>query len=295
MMKTHDYYGHTLCKSGLDLGEGPTYDPATDTAWWFNIARKELHQLELTTGRKTVHLLPVMASVLARVDGERQMIATENGLCLRDIKTGALSLITPIEADKPHTRSNDGRVHPSGALWIGTMGKKVEPNAGAIYHVSGGQVTTIVEEVSIPNGICFSPDGTVGYYVDTMKNHYMRLPLDPKTGLPVGDAQIFSDESNEPGGVDGSVCGADGMIYNARWGVGQVHAYQPDGRKIAIYRLPANQVTCPAFVGKNAERMLVTSATQALDADGLTRDPSAGNTFDLGISVHGVFDTPYKL
>lgn len=289
------FAGHTLCKESLLLGEGPTYDPATDTAWWFNILGRELHELQLGSGRKSVHPLPFMASVLARIDAGRQMIASENGLHVRDVASGGLTLVTPIEADRPATRSNDGRVHPSGALWLGTMGKGAEDKAGAIYHVARGVVSVIVGEMTIPNGICFSPDGTIGYYVDTMKNRYMRVPLDPATGLPAGEARVFSDQSGEPGGVDGSVCGADGTIYNARWGVGEIQAYDPQGRKIARYKVPARQTTCPAFVGAHADRMLVTSAREGLDGAALAADPAAGRTFEMGMHVNGVFDTPYRM
>jgi sugar lactone lactonase YvrE len=90
------------------------------------------------------HDLPVMGSVLARVDDGRQVIATETGLHLRHVATGELELITPIEAENPTTRSNDGRVHPCGALWFGTMGKSAEKHAGAIYHVARGKVTTLL-------------------------------------------------------------------------------------------------------------------------------------------------------
>jgi sugar lactone lactonase YvrE len=194
-------------------------------------------------------------------------------------------------------RSNDGRVHPSGALWYGTMKKSQEnrKGAGSIYHVARGVVTRILPEISIPNGICFSPDGTVGYYVDTMENRYMRVPVDPLTGLPTADPQIFSDESQNPGGVDGSVCDTDGYIWNARWEVGQVHRYSPNGERVAVYSVPSKLTTCPAFIGKNADRMLVTSAREALDAEAMKADPQAGFTYDLGITVKGQFEPAYRV
>jgi sugar lactone lactonase YvrE len=238
-----------------------------------------------------------MASVIASVDGDRQLLATENGLYLREIATGKLTLATPIEDDRPDMRSNDGRVHPSGALWFGTMkkGQEGRKGAGSIYHVAEGVVTKLFPEISIPNGICFSPDGTVGYFVDTMENRYMRVPLDPLTGLPTSEPQIFSDESRNPGGVDGSVCDADGFIWNAHWEAGAVHRYSPNGELTAAYAVPSKLTTCPAFIGRNADRMLVTSAREGLDAEAMKADPQAGFTYDLGISVNGAFEPAYRL
>src|SRR6476646_3433650 len=47
------------------LGEGCTYDPATDTAWWFDIVERTLFQADLASGAVTAHALPWMASVVA--------------------------------------------------------------------------------------------------------------------------------------------------------------------------------------------------------------------------------------
>jgi sugar lactone lactonase YvrE len=296
-MQPHPFQGRVLCNTNIYHGEGPTYDTTTDTAWWFSISTAELHELHLGSGKKTVHSLPFMASVLARIDAERQLIVSEYGLHIRTIETGALDLVTPIENDRPEMRSNDGRIHPSGALWYGTMTKTGEgrKGAGTIYHVAQGKVTVLYPNISIPNGICFSPDGATGYFVDTMENLYMKVALDPATGLPVGKPEVFADERGGPGGVDGSVCGADGTIWNARWGVGEIHHYATDGSKLAVYKLPPAQTTCPAFIGQNADRLLVTTAGEGLDAEALKADPEAGFTYELGIPVKGVFEPAYKI
>ncbi len=297
MVTTHDFKGTVLNKTGLHLGEGPTYDRHSNTAYWFDIVEKELHELNISTGERRVHSLPVMCSVLARIDDQRQAIASEHGIYIRDRLSGEMELVIPVEMDNPSTRSNDGRVHPSGSLWFGTMSKSGEgrEGAGAIYHVAGTKVTKLYAEVSIPNGICFSPDGATGYFVDTMENVFKMVALDPKTGLPAGEPQVFSDERGNPGGCDGAVCDADGNIWNARWGAGEIQVYDPSGNKTAIYRLPTPQTTCPAFIGPNADRLLVTSAREGMDEDQLSREPLAGFTFDLGIKVNGRFEPDFAL
>ncbi len=295
MTDIHDFQGSILCNTSSVLGEGPTYDPDTNTVWWFNILGKELHELNLSTGKKDVHSLPVMASVLARVDAERQLLATEEGLFIRDTATGALTFYAALEADKPENRSNDGRTHPSGALWISTMGKRAEMQAGAIYHVAGGKVTKIFDGISIPNSICFSPDGSIGYFTDTRISRLMRVLVDPQTGLPAGEPIVLVDSMEDPGGVDGSVCDADGYIRNARWGSGFVDRYSPDGVRIERYRVPAMQPSCPAFIGLNADRLAVTTAWEGLDDNARSMQPEAGALMELGITVRGVFDPAYTL
>ena len=277
------------------LGEGPTYDPHTDTAWWFDILGRKLYSLAMNATSPVVHDLPVMGSVLARVDDARQVVVTETGLQLRHTTTGELELITPIEADNSHTRSNDGRVHPCGALWFGTMGKNAEKRAGAIYHVARGRVTKLYPDISIPNAICFSPDGEAAYFTDTMSGKFMRVRVDPTTALPTGEPEVFYDHRGSEGGLDGAVCDSDGTIWNARWGAGCVDAYAPDGTRLLSLKVPASPSSCPAFVGKNADRLLVTTAREGLSDTELTADPEAGATFVLDHPVKGRFEPDYVL
>lgn len=295
-MKTHEFKGHALSELNLHLGEGPTYDRATDTAFWFNIVDNELHELNLSTGAKKVHALPVMCSVLARIDDRRQALVSENGIYIRDRETGATELVVEIEADQPNMRSNDGRVHQSGALWFGTMTKTGEGRrgAGSIYHVAGRKVTKLYSGISIPNSICFSPDGATAYFVDTMENIIKSVAVDPKTGLPAGQPRVFSDEREAGGAADGAVCDADGNVWSAHWDGGSVHQFDPSGRKLAIYKLPTPQTSCPAFIGQNADRLMVTSAAEGMDDARLAAEPQAGFTFDLGIRVNGRFEPDFK-
>ncbi len=288
------FTGKILCGETLELGEGPSFDPATGSAWWFNIKGKELHELHLESGRKSVHPLPFMASVMAIVDPEQQLIASDQGLFIRNTQTGTFKAYATLE-DNPENRSNDGRMHPSGSLWVSTMGRRAQKGAGAIYHVAKGTVIKLYSNISIPNGICFSPDGSTGYFVDSAVNHIMKVALDPETGLPTGDASVLNDQSGNPGDVDGSVCDADGLIWNARWGQGAIDVYKPDGTKIARYAVPATQSSCPAFIGAKADRLLVTSAWQDMDADARVADPNAGQTFELGVSVKGRFEPIFRL
>lgn len=289
------YSGTVLIDTRMHLGEGPTYDATTDTAWWFDILGKTLYQHTVASGETVRHSLPMMASVLARVDAERQILATESGIFLRDVASGALDLLTVLEADRPNNRSNDGRVHQSGALWVGTMGKTAADGAGAIYHVAGKTVTRLFDAISIPNSICFSPDGTLGYYVDTRVNVMMKVALDPSTGLPIGTPTAHIDGRGQAGGIDGSICDADGGIWNARWGVGAVDHYDSAGQHIARYKVPAAQTTCPAFIGPNLDRLLITSATEGLDDAGLAADPHGGKAFVLDVAVKGRPEPSFRL
>ena len=283
-----------LCGERCQLGEGPTYDPATDTAWWFDILERRLFEARLDTGRTTIHSLDVMGSALARIDAHRQLLVADDGLYVRETADGRMALYRPLEADNAATRSNDARVHPSGTFWIGTMGRQAERGLGAIYALHRGELSRLYDGVTIPNAICFSPDGTIGYFADTGKNVLFRVDLDAATGLPRG-APVALVTRRGGGGIDGAVVDADGLIWNARWGGGCIDVYSPQGGHLRSLRVPARQSSCPAFVGQDFSRLLVTSAWQGMAEDAKHADPGHGRTFVLDVAARGRAEPDVRL
>ena len=143
-----------------------------------------------------------------------------------------------------------------------------------------------IRDITIPNAICFSPDGSIGYFADTATNVMHRVPLDAATGLPAGDAVPLIRHQGV-GGIDGAVVDADGLIWNARWGGGCVDVYDANGKRLRSLRVPARQSSCPAFVGHDLSRLLVTSAWQGMDEAARAADPEHGRTFILDAAARG--------
>jgi sugar lactone lactonase len=275
-----------LGEARCHLGEGPAYDAASDTAWWFDILEKRLYEMRLVDGALRVHVLPFMASALAFVDDARQFVAADDGLYLRTVRDGRLTLVVPLEAGNPATRSNDGRAHPSGTFWIGTMGRQFEPGAGAIYAFGAGGLTQLFAGITIPNAICFSPDGATGYFTDTRTNVLCRVALDPATGLPTGVPETLHVHGG-PGGLDGAVVDAEGRIWCAIWGGACLHAYSPEGALVRRVAVPARQPSCPVFVGADFRSVLVTTAYEGMDEAARAADADHGRTFLLDVGATG--------
>ncbi|WP_232831667.1 SMP-30/gluconolactonase/LRE family protein [Pseudogemmobacter bohemicus] len=266
------------------MGEGPGYDPASDTAWWFDIPARKMFLHQMRRDATLCIDLPFAASAMAVTPDGRQLLVAQDGLYFRDPATGALSLHLPLEADDPGTRSNDARVHPSGALWIGTMGWGSEPQAGGWYHYLNGEIRLLWAGVTIPNAVCFSPDGHNAWFTDTPSGKIMQVSTDPQTGLPVGSPRLFVSDLEGP--PDGAVTDAIGNVWVALWGAGRVAGFNPDGQRIGQFELPVANVTCPAFVGENATQMLVTTARYGMSEAEISVDPLAGATF--------IFDLPFR-
>ncbi len=239
-----------------ELGEGPGYDPLTGHVWWFDILGQKLFEKNWDSGETLVHDLGMKASALAVIDRARQLIVTEHGLFIRERASGRLTLHHPLEADNPVTRSNDARVHPSGAFWIGTMGRKAEEDAGSIWWYREGQVRKLFSGITITNSICFSPDGRIGYFADTRRNIVWRVDTDPETGLPVSERSVFHHRTEE-GGMDAKLVGAAGIGLHFQPGqrlrrllddaikgngmVGALFAMFGDAHTVAVRRLFLDQ------------------------------------------------------
>ncbi len=261
------------------MGEGPRWHPERRAWFWFDIIGCRLHG---RTGDDALEwAFDEHASAAGWIDRDTLLIATESGLRRFDVETGEHEPLAALEADNPATRSNDGRADPMGGFWIGTMGKAAEKRAGAIYRYYRGHVERLVPEVTIPNAICFAPDGRRAYFADTARRRIMLQPLDAE-GWPDGAAEVFVDLREEGLNPDGAVVDAEGGLWNAQWGAGRVARYTPDGRFDRAIEVGGVHASCPAFGGAALDEMIVTTAREGIAEpaaeDGLTYRVTPGVT-----------------
>ncbi len=92
------------------------------------------------------------------VDRDTLMVAGASGLWRFDIETGDRERLVALEADRPDTRSNDGRADPLGGFWLGTMGRQAQTGEGSIYRYFRGEAQRLYRQITIPNAIWFPPD-----------------------------------------------------------------------------------------------------------------------------------------
>jgi gluconolactonase len=171
---------------------------------------------------------------------------------------------------------NDIVVHPDGNIWFtdppyGIAGnyegfKSESELPVAVYRVDGktGQVFKATDDVTAPNGICFSPDYRTLYVADTGPAREIKsFEVD---GSSLRRARSFAKldipGAGTPTAADGIRCDVDGNVWaGARPGV-QVIA--PNGERIGMIRLPE---TCAnvCFGGLKRNRLFMT-ASQSLYA-----------------------------
>lgn len=277
-----------LLDSQFALGEGPIWHVGRQQLFFFDINEQTLFAVTATGEIADSWLFNETVAAAAIVDDHTLVLATDTGLKEFDLTTGGMNRINEIEADNPATRTNDSRVHPSGAFWIGTMSRAEEAPGGSVYHYRAGQLTTLKSGISIPNATCFSPDGRLAYWADTPTKKIMQVATDPATGLPVGEWTLFADVSDGRGYPDGAVIDSQGYLWNAKWGGSCVVRHAPDGSIDRVVEVPVSQVTCPAFGGPDLKTLFITTANKNLSAEQLAAEKVAGGLFVLEIDVAGL-------
>lgn len=259
-----------------ELGEGPLWHPERGELFWFDITGRKLHSLARSWA------FDEMVSAAGWVDGNTLLIASEARLMLFDLATGADKTLCALEAGNAATRSNDGRADPQGGFWIGTMGKAGQRGAGAIWRWYRGELRCLYPGLSIPNAICFAPDGKSACFTDTPTRRVMRVALDAQ-GWPKGAPECWLDLNTAGLAPDGAVMDAQGNLWLAQWGAGQVACHAPDGRLLHAMPVPAANSTCPAFGGADLHDLYCTSAQQGIAAPG----PLDGATFMAPVPAQG--------
>ena len=244
------------------LGEGAFWHPERQQFFWFDILNRRL--LSRLGDQPLEWRFAQMASAAGWVDRDRLMVATETGLLLLDLQTGLSTPLIDVEADRPETRSNDGRADRQGGFWFSTMGKSAQTGAGSIYRYYRGRVTQLHKDISIPNAICFSPDGRTAHFADTARGLVWRQPLDAE-GWPTAVPVVYLDLTAEGLNPDGAVIDAEGGFWCAKWGDGSVMRYAPDGTRLQRVAVGGVHASCPAFGGAALDQMLVTTALQGLE------------------------------
>ena len=254
-----------------ELGEGPLWHPLRHELFWFDILNRTLHS------RAASWPFDVYVSAAGWISRDELLVASETGLFRFDLTTATQ---TPVAAaGTADTRSNDGRADRQGGFWFGTMGKKAETGAGAIWRWYRGELRPLFREISIPNSICFAPDGTAAHFSDTAQGKVMKVALD-SAGWPKGEPVVWLDLARAGLNPDGAVIDAEGRFWNAQWGAGRVACYGADGSFLQAVETPgATQSSCPAFGGPDLTTLFVTTALEHMDAEARARHPASGQVF----------------
>jgi len=270
-----------------ELGEGPIWDARRQRLLFVDIMRGHVHEFDPVSKGDRVHHVGQPVSAIAPTTGGDWLIATRHGFFHLNPDRGDVKPVALVEADKPTTRMNDGYCDPRGRFFAGTMSMAHEKNAGSLYRLDpGGRVTTIFTGVTTSNGIDWSPDGRLTYYVDTGTGRVDVCDFDADAGT-LSNRRPFVTIPAGRGKPDGMIVDAEGGVWVALWGGGAIDRYLPDGRLDYTIDLPVTHPTKVAFGGPDLSDLYVTSAWIGVPAEARASQPHAGGLFHCRPGVKG--------
>jgi len=278
-----------------ELGEGVIWDHAASKVWWTDIQQSKLYRYDPESKQLEQWQTPERLCCFApRENGVGLVAAFESGFAFYTPETDELQWIKKLETDNPGTRFNDGRTDRQGRLWAGTMVEDEQQAGykGSLYCLNHDlTINKTIDGLSIPNSLCWSPDGTTMYHTDTPTRQINQYDYDGKAGTFKNQRRlVITKEHCYP---DGSIVDAQGYLWNAQWGSNTVVRYSPNGEEDLIVNLPASQPSCVSFGGKGLNLMFVTSAWQGLDAPARQADPDAGSLFVFETEYRGLLETSF--
>jgi len=271
--------GNTIIKrlyTGALWSEGPAWNGVGRYFVWSDIPNNVQMRWTEEDGRVTIFRNPSGYSNGNTFDFEGRQLSCEHGgrRVARYEYNGTVTTIADKFEGKRLNSPNDVVVHPDGSIWFtdptygingNYEGFKADPELKpAAYRVDpkSGQIAKLVEDMSGPNGVCFSPDYKKVYIADTGTGREIRVWDIDGAKIRNGKrfAQLSVPGSGAPAAADGIRCDADGNVWaGARPGV-QVIA--PDGQPIGIIRLPENCANV-CFGGTKRNRLFMV-ASQSL-------------------------------
>ncbi|GDY33332.1 SMP-30/gluconolactonase/LRE family protein [Gandjariella thermophila] len=273
-------------RAHAELGEAPTWDVRTRTLLWVDILGSTVHRFDPARGADAVIELPQhVGAAKPRAEADGLVLNLRDGVALLDADGTRRWLAYWA---REGVRGNDAAVDPAGRLWAGTMRDDKATGGGWLVRVApDGQATVVLNDVTISNGIGWSPKAAVMYYVDSPTRRVDAFDYDLDSGEVHGRRPLCAVEDTE-GVPDGLCVDADGGVWVAVNGGGAVRRYTPTGQLDREVTLPVSQPSACCFGGPDLTDLYVTTTREGMTEPQLAAEPLAGSLLvlpDAGVGL----------
>jgi sugar lactone lactonase YvrE len=278
-----------LYSSQCYLGEGPLWDARSGVFYWLDINAARVYARDWKDGY--VHHWDFDDAVgFAALGNEGELLlATGTTLNRFDTVSGKLERLVNLEPGMPDHRCNDGCVDAKGRLWVGTTHRDHLHEAGALYMIDTDlTVRKMLDHLTITNGMCWAPEGSRLYHIDSPTGKVQCFLLDTVTDDLHWERTAITIPSSL-GNPDGMTMDADGMLWIAHWGGMGVYRWDPlNGELLGKIDVPAPHVSSCVFAGPGLDHLVITTARKEMSAAALAAYPLSGDVFIAEPGVKGL-------
>jgi len=278
------------------LGEGVRWDDRRSELLRVDILAGRVYRDRVLDGGALasvrVYQLPWTVGMIAPIEGDGGWLLGAGRGFVYLAPDGAYRQIA--EVSPAATRMNDGASDPQGRFWGGTLADDHHAGGGAVYRLDqDGRTEQVLDGMTIPNGVGWSPDGRTMYLVDSGPRVVHAYAFDAERGA-ISAGRILITVAEDVGSPDGMTVDADGDLWVAIYGGGQVQRYSPEGVLREVFTVPARQSTCCALAGPGLHRLYVTTATENWTDEQRRADPAAGLVYRLDTDATGRPAAPFR-
>ena len=261
-------------------GEGPVWSPSWGGLRWVDMLAGDVLSLAADGSVQRRSVSGVVAALRPRRGGGA-VLGIERGFALEDAD-GTLTRLPPLWDDEG-VRMNEGGCDPDGRFYCGSMAYDQRPGAATLYRLDpDGSATTVLEGVTVSNGLEWSPDGSRAYYDDTATHRVDVFDYDPARGLHGRRPFATIPDGGLP---DGLTVDADGGLWVALADRGEVWHLTPDGVHDEVVEVPVGMVTACTFGGPDLDQLFITTSREDVPPG---EDPLAGSLFRADVGVRGL-------
>jgi sugar lactone lactonase YvrE len=270
------------------LGESPVWSVVEQMLYWVDVRAPAIHRFDPETGDHRKWPVPEQVGSIGLASDARLIAALRTGFFYFNTKSGDLEPIFDPEPNLPVNRLNDGKMDPAGRFWCGSMSDPDRAPVGTLYRLDPDGTCTATEDgLTIPNALCWAPDGKTMYFADSVERMIRAYDFDPVSG-EMSNRRTFVTVPEADGVPDGATVDAQGYLWSAHMRGWRVTRYTPDGRIDRVIELPCSNITSCGFGGENLDVLYITTARQRLTEEELAAQPLAGSLFAAKPGVSGI-------
>lgn len=246
-----------------ELLEGPMYDAIHNFLYFVSIIDGIVYCIDLTTKEILSMKLNSPVGCIFILDKKTVLAASKNGFYQIDFNKNKSKFVFQMKIPED-VRYNDGIIDPKGRYLVGTMGyPNVRDHVGKVYSYHQGSYNILIDGTTISNGLIFSKDGTILYFIDTPTKKVAKYNYNTTDGSAKFDSYVI--EFKENGYPDGMCMDEDGMLWIAEWGGSQVSKWNPkNGEKINQIKLPCPNVSS-CCLDKSGNLFITTAKSDNLE------------------------------
>ena len=271
---------------GAELGEGPVWDERRQSLLFVDIMGRRVHWFNPETGRHDSFTTEASPGTVGLCEDGGLVIALHDRFTVCGPGGEDQAPLGDFRADGELVTFNDGKPDPWGRFVAGTKHIEESGPHGSLYMLSpDNSVVSLLDEVTISNGLAWSADRRTFYYVDTPTHLVEAFDVEPASGALSRRRTVAEVPDGYP---DGMAIDDEGCLWVAIWDGERVDRYAPSGERLTSIGVPeGGHVSSVAFGGPDLSTLYVTTARVGMSGDDLAAAPHAGDIFAFEALVSG--------